>query len=174
MKLDLYERYAALVPAIARSVKMRVPASIDTEDLEQIGRLALAQACERFDPERAAAFPSYIKMRVRGAMIDAIRGREFREASRERDAVRLDAKPPIGMRERPVAAAAADPYLEKTLARELQLLPARQASLIDLRYRQELSQSQAAARLGISKSQVAREESAALKAMRARMLPKAA
>ncbi|HEX4138382.1 MAG TPA: sigma-70 family RNA polymerase sigma factor [Bryobacteraceae bacterium] len=155
---EIYSALSHSIPAIARRVKRRCPMTVETEDLEQVGRGALWQVC--------AALESYAKMRIRGAMLDSIRGTEFREAARERDAVRTDelhSDPPSGSGSatswRPEAA---DPFLTRAIAR----LGGRQADVIELRFRMGCSRPEAGERIGISPHAVGRAERAAIKALR--------
>jgi RNA polymerase sigma factor (sigma-70 family) len=155
-----------MIPALAHAVSRVTPDSIEIEDLEQIGHAALWIACERYDVSRAATFRNYCRLRIKGAMIDAVRGREFREASRERDAVRIDSKV-VAINELRTKAM---PTFEPGLDRAIAVLPARQAQVIQMRYREDLSQEETAARLGISRTSVCRDEQTALAAMRTRLV----
>lgn len=150
-----------MVPAIALRVARRCPASIDVEDLAQTGRIALWQACEDADPAQAPSFPTYVKMRIRGAMLDAIRG-QFREASRERDAVRID-EASLSPHLQPTAASSQrDPFV----ARAVEQLGGRQAAVMGLRFYAGLSRVEAGARLGVSVSAVGRAEREAIATLR--------
>jgi RNA polymerase sigma factor for flagellar operon FliA len=50
-----------------------VSSAIDVEDLMQIGTIALIEAARSFEDRGEATFATYATMRVRGAMIDALR-----------------------------------------------------------------------------------------------------
>jgi RNA polymerase sigma factor (sigma-70 family) len=154
----LYIRLELMIPAMARSISRRLPQSIEVEDLEQSGRLALAELCRDYDCGRGETFEIYARMRVRGAMLDSIRGREYREASIERDAVR---EGPDTLR-RHSDESSTDPWL----GRHVDALPARQARVVELRYFSDLTQREAAGRLGCSRTTVEREEHLALAALR--------
>ena len=65
-----------------------LPASVDASDLVSCGVLGLAEAWDRFDPERGVAFEAYAIPRIKGAVIDAIRAadwvpRKARQRARE-------------------------------------------------------------------------------------------
>src|SRR5436305_7866792 len=50
-----------------------LPPSVDPADLVSCGVLGLAEAWDRFDPERGVAFEAFAIPRIKGAVIDAIR-----------------------------------------------------------------------------------------------------
>lgn len=54
-----------------------LPQGVDTADLVSCGVLGLAQAWERFDPERGVAFEAFAVPRVKGAIVDAIRASDW-------------------------------------------------------------------------------------------------
>jgi RNA polymerase sigma factor for flagellar operon FliA len=53
----------------------------DTEDLISAGTLGLVKAARSFDPDRDASFKTYAYIRIRGAVLDELRGRSFAPAS---------------------------------------------------------------------------------------------
>lgn len=154
----LYQTFAVMVPAIARGVQSKCPASIDTEDLEQVGRTALWVACSGFSESRLVTFQTYSRMRIRGAMLDFVRA-QFEEAKRERDAVRIDEGKhnPITM---PLLLP--DPFI----ASAVQRLGGRHAAVIGLRFYSGLTRMETAGRLGISPASVARAERASIRVLR--------
>jgi len=54
-----------------------LPASVDASDLVSCGVLGLAEAWDRFDPERGVAFEAFAIPRIKGAVIDAIRAADW-------------------------------------------------------------------------------------------------
>lgn len=71
-----------MVRRIAWHVHSRVAASVELEDLVQIGLAALIEAARSYE-DRGHAFATYASVRVRGAMIDQLR----REAKMSRSAM---------------------------------------------------------------------------------------
>jgi RNA polymerase sigma factor for flagellar operon FliA len=64
-----------------------VPGIFDHEDAMQVGVLGLLRAIDAYKPEAAASFESYAILRIRGAILDAVRsldsvGRAGRESAR--------------------------------------------------------------------------------------------
>jgi RNA polymerase sigma factor FliA len=69
----LVERHADLVRRIAYHLAGRLPASVEVEDLIQAGMIGLLEAATNFNDGRGATFETYAGIRIRGAMIDALR-----------------------------------------------------------------------------------------------------
>lgn len=59
---------------IAASIHERLPSSISEEDLVSTGIVGLIQAIDRFDPGRNTSLRTYAEIRIRGAILDSIRG----------------------------------------------------------------------------------------------------
>ncbi|MCS6986827.1 MAG: FliA/WhiG family RNA polymerase sigma factor [Sphingomonadaceae bacterium] len=69
----LIQNHLALVRKIAWHVHARVSSAIDIEELVQIGIVALIEAAHGFEDRGHAAFSTYATVRIRGALIDALR-----------------------------------------------------------------------------------------------------
>lgn len=69
----LVARHAELVKRIAYHLAGRLPASVEVDDLIQAGMLGLLEAAANFSPDRGASFETYAGIRIRGAMLDALR-----------------------------------------------------------------------------------------------------
>lgn len=80
----LVSRHTALVRKLAWHVHSRVSSAIEIEDLIQIGTVALIEAARGFEDRGEATFATYATMRIRGAMIDALR----KSATMVRSAIR--------------------------------------------------------------------------------------
>ena len=68
-----WRSYEAYVRRTAERVFHQYAARVEREELRQAGLLALVEACSRFDPDRAATFGAYVRLRVKGAIRDAAR-----------------------------------------------------------------------------------------------------
>lgn len=68
----LIRTHGAMVRRIAWHVHSRVSASVELEDLVQIGLIALIEAARNY-VDQGHAFATYASMRVRGAMVDQLR-----------------------------------------------------------------------------------------------------
>jgi RNA polymerase sigma factor for flagellar operon FliA len=73
-KDKLLKKYEKMVETIADVVvkRYKVPSSI-REDMIASGYLALVEALNKYDNERAESFKGYLLIRIRGAMIDSLR-----------------------------------------------------------------------------------------------------
>jgi RNA polymerase sigma factor for flagellar operon FliA len=81
-------KYAPLVKRIAYHMMARLPASVEVDDLIQVGLIGLMDAVGRFDGTQGAQFESYATQRIRGAMLDELREadwlpRHVRQKSRQ-------------------------------------------------------------------------------------------
>ncbi|MDR3427431.1 MULTISPECIES: RNA polymerase sigma factor FliA [Silvimonas] len=74
-------RHAPLVKRIAYHLVSRLPASVDVEDLIQVGLIGLMEAARNFDPAAGVQFETFASQRIRGAMIDELRNADW--ASRQ-------------------------------------------------------------------------------------------
>ncbi|MBT9567575.1 MAG: RNA polymerase sigma factor FliA [Thiobacillus sp.] len=88
---DQVTKYAPLVKRIAYHMMARLPASVEVDDLIQVGLIGLMDAVSRFDGTQGAQFESYATQRVRGAMLDELREadwlpRHVRQKSRQIEA----------------------------------------------------------------------------------------
>ncbi|MEW5966567.1 MAG: RNA polymerase sigma factor FliA [Pseudomonadota bacterium] len=82
------KKYAPLVKRIAYHMMARLPASVEVDDLIQVGLIGLMDAVGRFDGTQGAQFESYATQRIRGAMLDELREadwlpRHVRQKSRQ-------------------------------------------------------------------------------------------
>ncbi len=81
-------KYAPLVKRIAYHMMARLPASVEVDDLIQVGLIGLMDAVGRFDGTQGAQFESYATQRIRGSMLDELREadwlpRHVRQKSRQ-------------------------------------------------------------------------------------------
>lgn len=82
----LVEQHAPLVKRIAYHLAGRLPASVEVDDLVQAGMIGLLEAAAHFTADRGASFETYAGIRIRGAMIDALRQLDWAPRSVHRKA----------------------------------------------------------------------------------------
>jgi RNA polymerase sigma factor FliA len=70
---DLVNQHAPLVKRIAHHLLMRMPSSVQLDDLVQSGMIGLLEAARKYDVSKGASFETYAGIRIRGAMLDEIR-----------------------------------------------------------------------------------------------------
>ena len=71
------EKFAPLVKKIAHHLQSRLPASVQVDDLIQVGMLGLMDAAARFEDGLGAQFETYASQRIRGAMLDELRQNDW-------------------------------------------------------------------------------------------------
>jgi len=74
---ELVRENIALVKRIAYHLAARLPSTFEIEDLMQAGMIGLLEAARKFDSSRGASFSTYAGIRIRGAMLDDIRKRDW-------------------------------------------------------------------------------------------------
>lgn len=62
-----------LVRHIVGRLTLRLPSSVDNENLESAGVLGLVESAERFDATRGVDFKAFASIRIRGAILDELR-----------------------------------------------------------------------------------------------------
>ncbi|CFQ36277.1 MULTISPECIES: RNA polymerase sigma factor FliA [Yersinia] len=76
-KDQLWPKYGFLVRHEALRLQARLPASVELDDLIQAGAIGLLTAIDHFDPKKGIGLSTYITQRVRWAMIDELRERDW-------------------------------------------------------------------------------------------------
>lgn len=74
-----------LVGHIVAEVSARYPRHVDRAELWNAGALGLVEASRRFDPESGIPFARYAAIRIRGAIIDSTRTRDWASRSVRRN-----------------------------------------------------------------------------------------
>src|SRR5579871_2803908 len=65
------------VRLIARRIHERLPESVNLEDLISTGTLGLIAAIDRFDPRHNVKLKTYAEYKIRGAILDSLRGLDW-------------------------------------------------------------------------------------------------
>ncbi len=87
---ELLNQYMPLVRRQALTLQVRLPASIELDDLIQAGMVGLLEALGRFDATQGATFATFASQRIRGAMMDELRTRDWLPRSVRRSARAVD------------------------------------------------------------------------------------
>jgi RNA polymerase sigma factor for flagellar operon FliA len=82
----LVRKHADLVKRIAYHLAGRLPPQVDVEDLVQAGMMGLLEAAQHYATGRGASFETYAGIRIRGAMLDALRKLDWAPRSVHRKA----------------------------------------------------------------------------------------
>ncbi len=75
---ELIMKYAPLVKNIVERIASRLPSHLNVkEDLTNVGVIGLISAIEKFDKKRNVKFETYASFRIRGAVLDELRARDW-------------------------------------------------------------------------------------------------
>jgi len=77
VKEQLIRKYLYLVKYVAGRMAMRLPSHVDVDDLSSAGVMGFLAALEAYDPEREVDFPTYALNRIRGSILDELRGLDW-------------------------------------------------------------------------------------------------
>jgi len=166
-----------------------LPVGVDASDLVSCGVIGLAEAWDRYDPERGVAFEAFAIPRIKGAVIDAIRAsdwvpRKARQRARETGEqlvalVSMDQDRGSESGERmPAAEKIADHQLpepgaelmvaedKRELIGTLNRLPERERMIVTLHYFEGVALQDIAKSLGVTESRVSQLHTRALRMMR--------
>jgi RNA polymerase sigma factor for flagellar operon FliA len=82
---SVVERYGQMVRRAAAQLAARLPANVDIDDLVQAGMIGLLDAVSRYDAGQGTQFETFAMQRVRGAMLDELRGSDWMPRSVRRN-----------------------------------------------------------------------------------------
>ncbi|WP_067503174.1 sigma-70 family RNA polymerase sigma factor [Actinoplanes sp. TFC3] len=98
---DVVRAHMPLVGHLVREMLVRVPAHVNRDDLLSAGYAALVAAARGFDDSRGVPFARFAAARVRGALLDELRGldwasRSVRQRARRTDSARQELTAELG------------------------------------------------------------------------------
>jgi RNA polymerase sigma factor FliA len=73
----LIRQYSPLVRRLAHHMMAKLPASVQVDDLIQVGLIGLSEALTRFEASQGVQFETFATQRIRGAMIDELRENDW-------------------------------------------------------------------------------------------------
>jgi RNA polymerase sigma factor for flagellar operon FliA len=74
---SLLKQFSPLVRRLAHQMIAKLPANVEIDDLIQVGMIGLNDALARFDPSQGVQFETFATQRIRGAMLDELRGSDW-------------------------------------------------------------------------------------------------
>ena len=74
---ELLKQHSPLVRRLAHQMIAKLPANVHIDDLIQVGMMGLHDALGRFDPGQGVQFETFATQRIRGAMLDELRGNDW-------------------------------------------------------------------------------------------------
>jgi len=87
---ELILHYAQLVKYVVGRLALRLPPSLQEEDLIGYGVLGLIEAIDRFDPGRGVKFETFAVARIRGHILDSLRHLDLLSRSARRQAREIE------------------------------------------------------------------------------------
>jgi RNA polymerase sigma factor for flagellar operon FliA len=79
------------VRLIARRIQERLPENISLEDLVSTGVLGLISAIDNFDPSHNVKLKTYAEYKIRGAILDSLRGLDWAPRQKRRKSKQIEA-----------------------------------------------------------------------------------
>jgi RNA polymerase sigma factor for flagellar operon FliA len=74
---SMLKQYRPLVRRLAHQMIAKLPANVELDDLIQVGMIGLTDALSRFDASQGVQFETFATQRIRGAMLDELRGNDW-------------------------------------------------------------------------------------------------
>ena len=98
---ELIREHIPLVGHLVRETLNRVPAHVCRDDLTSAGLLALVTAAKAYDASHGVPFTRFVAIRIKGALVDALRGldwatRSVRHRARQVEKVRQELTAALG------------------------------------------------------------------------------
>ena len=168
---ELIERHLPLVRTVARRFA-RTDESF--EDLVQVGTIGLIKAVDRYDAGRGVALGAYATPSIAGEIRHHLRDRSapVRVPRRlQAEGVRVTTVTLEGTATSAPPTRVAEAHERLALGAALRALHPRERQVVQLRFGEDLSQAQIAARIGLSQVHVSRTLRQALLRLRAELVP---
>ena len=73
----LLRQHVPLVRRIAHHMIAKLPPNVELDDLIQVGMIGLAEALSRYQAAQGVQFETFATQRIRGAMLDELRGNDW-------------------------------------------------------------------------------------------------
>jgi RNA polymerase sigma factor for flagellar operon FliA len=87
----MLKQYSTLVRRLAHQMIAKLPANVEVDDLIQVGMIGLADALTRFDAAQGVQFETFATQRIRGAMLDELRGADWMSRGNRRQQRAIEA-----------------------------------------------------------------------------------
>lgn len=88
---SMLKQYSPLVRRLAHQMIAKLPANVEVDDLIQVGMIGLNDALSRFDAAQGVQFETFATQRIRGAMLDELRGSDWMSRGNRRQQRSIEA-----------------------------------------------------------------------------------
>jgi RNA polymerase sigma factor for flagellar operon FliA len=188
---ELLTRYSSLVRQIAGGFQRRLPRSVLREDLVAAGMSGLWDAIRRHADRPGESFDWYVRVRIRGAILDELRAQDWlprraRAAAAEaNEAGDMSVTAPSVVRFDDVSeweqnrsltapesnseAAVEAKFVRENLARAVEQLPERERHIVSAHYFQGVKFKDLGAELGVSEPRISQLHSRAMQRLKSLM-----
>lgn len=184
---DLLNRYTPLVRQIVGGFQRRLPRNVLRDDLLAAGMSGLWDAIRKQGAERNDSFDWYVRVRIRGAILDELRAQDWlprraRANANEREdgsapsVVRFD---DVSSWEQGKCLASGEAsnseaildakFTKETLTRAVELLPSRERHIVSMHYFKGVKFKDLGRQLGVSEPRISQLHSRAMKRLRTLM-----
>jgi len=164
-QIKLFFQYLPVAGAMARyySGLWRVP----YDEAYQDAAMGLVEAVRRYQRRRRLTFGAYVRVRVRGAIIDGLRRRSLAwRAARSSEAVPVREVALSEAMALPAQHSAVDPWIQERLHRAIGRLSDRERYVLHQVYSAGFSLTEVAAQIGLSVSRVSQIHTSVLERLR--------
>jgi RNA polymerase sigma factor for flagellar operon FliA len=191
LSAELLTRYSSLVRQIAGGFQRRLPRSVLREDLVAAGMSGLWDAIRRHADRPGESFDWYVRVRIRGAILDELRAQDWlprraRAAAAEaNEAGDMSVTAPSVVRFDDVSeweqnrsltapesnseAAVEAKFVRENLARAVEQLPERERHIVSAHYFQGVKFKDLGAELGVSEPRISQLHSRAMQRLKSLM-----
>ena len=87
---ELILEHLPQVRLIARRIQERLPENISLDDLISTGVIGLIAAIDNFDPSQNVKLKTYAEYKIRGAILDSLRGLDWAPRQKRRQAKKIE------------------------------------------------------------------------------------
>lgn len=87
----MLKQYSPLVRRLAHQMIAKLPANVELDDLIQVGMIGLHDAMGRYDTAQGVQFETFATQRIRGAMLDELRGSDWMSRGNRRQQREIEA-----------------------------------------------------------------------------------
>jgi RNA polymerase sigma factor (sigma-70 family) len=150
---ELVARYLPLVRSIAGKLLRTLPRSVQMDDLVSDGSIGMLDCVRRFETHRGLSFKTFAGRRIRGAMLDGLRERDWISRSGRQHGAKHQFHS-IGQADWPASTATPEFESRESMERMTRGFNDTERSILELRFVQDLTQEQIGLSLGLTRSRI--------------------
>src|SRR5689334_13148972 len=91
LREELILEHLPQVKLVARRIHERLPVSVSLDDLISTGTLGLIAAIDRYDPTHDVKLKTYAEYKIRGAILDSLRGLDWAPRQQRKRSKQIEA-----------------------------------------------------------------------------------